>query len=140
MKITILLPFLLVAFSCQNSTDIEPQVIMAPTVNLNDSSGKVLHHVFFWLKNPESESDKLLLKEGLQTLSQIPQVKNLQIGEPASTVKRDVVVNDWQVSELMTFDSSEDQDAYQLDPVHLAFVENYSHLWVKVVVYDMRLD
>ena len=28
------------------------------------------------------------------------------------------------------------QDAYQIDPIHLAFVENYKHLWTKVVVYD----
>ena len=51
----------------------------------NISSKKVIHHVFFWLKNPNSEADKLKLKEGLKTLEAIKEVKKLYIGEPAST-------------------------------------------------------
>ena len=101
---------------------------------------KVIHHVFFWLKNPHSEADKIKLKEGLKTLETIKEVKKLYIGEPASTLKRDVVVTDYQVTEMMFFDSAKDQDIYQVHPTHKAFVDNYSHLWEKVVVYDMLVD
>jgi hypothetical protein len=101
---------------------------------------QVVHHVFFWLKNPDSVEDKLKLKEGLKTLESIREVKKLLIGEPASTLKRDVVVNDWQVTEIMYFDSIEDQDTYQTHPTHQAFVEQYSHLWDRVVVYDTLVD
>ena len=104
------------------------------------AQGAVLHHVFFWLKDPNSTQDKALLKEGLATLRAIGEVQQLMIGDLASTLKRDVVVNDWQVSELMVFKNSADQDAYQSHPIHAAFVEQYSHLWEKVVVYDMRVD
>lgn len=100
----------------------------------------IIHHVFFWLKNSSSESDKKTLITGLKTLEAIPQVKKLLIGTPASTEKREVVDNSFQVSELMYFDSIEDQDTYQAHPIHLAFVAQYGHLWEKVLVYDMTVE
>ncbi|MBZ4192006.1 Dabb family protein [Niabella beijingensis] len=101
---------------------------------------QIIHHVFFWLKHPESEDDKKALIEGLKTLKAVPQVRQLLIGTPASTVKRDVVDNSFQVSEMMYFNSTKDQDDYQEHPVHKAFVEKCSHLWERVVVYDMIVD
>ena len=94
------------------------------------------HHVFFWLKNPESKEDLAKLIEGLKTLRKIETVRQLHIGVPASTEKRDVVDNSYSVSELMFFDDVEGQDVYQVHTIHKAFVENYSSLWEKVVVYD----
>ena len=100
-------------------------------------SGQVVHHVFFWLKQQGSKADREQLIEGLRTLTGIKVIKQLLIGLPASTEKRDVVDNSYDVSELMYFDNVADQDAYQVHPIHKAFVEKYSHLWEKVVVYDM---
>jgi hypothetical protein len=37
---------------------------------------------------------------------------------------------------LVLFKDKADQDAYQVDPIHLKFVEQYAHLWSRVVVYD----
>ena len=96
----------------------------------------VIHMVYFWLKNPESEEDQAQLIAGLKSLAAIPQVKKLHVGKPASTLKRDVIDNSFHVSELMMFDSVADQDAYQTHPLHLKFVETHSHLWQKVVVHD----
>jgi len=95
------------------------------------------HHVFFWLKDPSSAADRDKLVEGLKTLSGIPIIRELHVGVIASTEKRDVVDTSWQVSELMFFDNVADQAAYQQHPIHLDFVKNYSHLWTKVVVYDV---
>jgi hypothetical protein len=64
----------------------------------------------------------------------------LATGEPASTMKREVVVSDWDVSETMYFESTEDQDVYQNDPLHQAFIKEYGYLWKKVAVYDIRID
>ncbi|NCI46438.1 Dabb family protein [Sediminibacterium soli] len=97
---------------------------------------QLVHHVFFWLKNPDSVQDRDKLVEGLRTLAQIPTIKKLHIGVLASTEKRDVVDTSWQVSELMFFDDLAGQATYQTHPAHLAFVEKYSHLWARVVVYD----
>lgn len=99
---------------------------------------QLVHHVFFWLKNPASVEDRDKLIEGLQTLSAISVIQKLHIGIPASTEKRDVIDASWGVSELMIFDNVEDQKTYQSHPVHLEFIKNYSNLWDKVVVYDVE--
>jgi Stress responsive A/B Barrel Domain len=104
---------------------------------MQHSNSLVVHHVFFWLKNSGSAADAAELIEGLGTLTGIAGVKQLLIGKPASTEKREVVDNSYDVSELMYFDSVSDQDAYQAHPIHKAFVEKYGHLWTKVIVYDM---
>jgi hypothetical protein len=96
----------------------------------------VVHHVFFWLKNPASTEDRDQLVTGLKTLAGIPLIKELYVGILANTEKRDVVDASWQVSELMFFHDLQSQGSYQQHPIHLDFVKNYSHLWEKVVVYD----
>ncbi len=120
---------------CQGAPEQPPQ-----SDDVAAQSGQIIHHVFFWLNNPDSESDKQQLIEGLNTLGSIDEVKVILVGTPASTIKREVVDNSFDVSELMIFDSVEAQDAYQVHPIHAEFVENYSHLWERVVVYDMILN
>lgn len=97
---------------------------------------QLIHHVFFWLKNPNSKEDQQKLIEGLRTLEKIETIRKLHIGIPASTEKRDVVDNSYHVSEVMFFDDVEGQNVYQVHALHKKFVEQYSHLWAKVLVYD----
>ena len=59
---------------------------------------KLVHHVFFWLKNPESKEDLAKLLAGLRTLAQIETVRGSHFGVPASTEKRDVVDNSFSAS------------------------------------------
>ncbi|TWI84085.1 Dabb family protein [Chitinophaga japonensis] len=96
----------------------------------------VVHHVFFWLKNPGSKEDRDKLVAGVKTLAKIKTVRELHVGVVASTEKREVVDNSWAVSELMFFSDLEGQAAYQTDPIHLEFIKNCEHLWEKVIVYD----
>ena len=97
---------------------------------------QLVHHVFFWLKNPNSKEDQQKLIEGLRTLSKIETIKKMHIGIPAGTEKRDVVDNSYHVSELMFFDDLEGQNVYQVHAIHKKFVADYSHLWERVLVYD----
>jgi hypothetical protein len=94
-----------------------------------------IHHVFFWLKNPERKEDAFQLIEGLKKLSAAPTIKDFHIGIPAAT-NREVIDNSYAVSWLLLFKNKEDQDIYQTDPMHLKFIEECSHLWNKVIVYD----
>lgn len=94
------------------------------------------HQVFFWLRNPTSEEDRAKLVAGLEKLRAISVVKALYIGVPAATEERSVVDHSFSVSELMLFESKEDQLAYQLHPLHEAFVAECERLWSKVLVYD----
>ncbi len=97
---------------------------------------QVIHHVFFWLKNSDSKDDLNKLLEGLQTLKKIETIRQIHIGVPASTEVRPVIDSSYHASELMFFDDVAGQKVYQDHPIHQKFVENYSHLWSKVIVYD----
>lgn len=96
----------------------------------------VVHHVFFWLKNPGATEDLEKLLAGLRTLKEIETVRQMHIGVPASTEKRDVVDNSYSASELLYFDDLAGQKIYQDHPVHQKFIADCAHLWEKVIVYD----
>ena len=97
---------------------------------------KLVHHVFFWLKNPSSKEDLGRLLTGLRTLTKIETVRGAHFGVPATTEKRDVVDNSFSASEILFFDDTAGQKTYQDHPIHKKFVEDCSHLWERVVVYD----
>jgi hypothetical protein len=97
---------------------------------------KLVHHVFFWLKKPESKEDLARLLEGLRTLAKIESVRGAHFGVPASTEKREVVDNSYSASEFLFFDDLAGQKTYQDHAIHKKFVADCSHLWERVVVYD----
>ena len=109
----------------------------AVPVPLQADKKQLVHHVFFWLKNPDSIEDRDKLVEGVKTLSKIESIRKIHVGVLASTEKRDVVDTSWQVSELMFFDDTVGQKTYQDHPIHQAFIKNYGHLWARVIVYDV---
>jgi hypothetical protein len=98
----------------------------------------VVHHVFFWLKNPKSKEDLNRLLTGLRTLGGIETVKAIHIGVPAETEQRGVVDASYSASEILFFDDVAGQNAYQVHPIHKKFVADCEHLWEKVVVYDVK--
>jgi hypothetical protein len=92
-----------------------------------------VHHVHFWLKD---KADKQHLIDGLNTLQPITHIRDIHIGLPANT-NRDVIDRSYDVSLLLLFDTPASQDAYQTDPTHVHFAENYAKpLCSKVVVQD----
>lgn len=101
-----------------------------------ENASQLVHHVFFWLKNPDSKEDLNKLVEGINSLKKIKTLRLCKVGTPAGTEQRDVVDSSYQVSLLTVFDDVKGHDAYQVDPVHTAFVKNYAHLWSKVIVFD----
>ena len=94
-----------------------------------------IHHVFFWLKEPDNQIHQQQLIEGLQKLSVVSTIKSFHIGKHAAT-NRGVIDASYSLSWLLTFDNGAGQDSYQVDPIHLNFVKECSHLWERVVVYD----
>lgn len=92
-----------------------------------------VHHVHFWLKD---KTDKQRLIDGLNTLLPITHIRQIHIGVPAETF-RDVVDRSYDVSLLLLFDTPEAQQAYQVDPTHEIFANEYAKpLCSKVVVQD----
>lgn len=98
----------------------------------------VVHHVFFWLKNPQSKEDLAKLLAGLRTLGGIETVKAIHVGVPAETEQRGVVDASYSASEILFFDDVAGQNAYQVHPIHKKFVADCEHLWERVVVYDVK--
>jgi hypothetical protein len=92
-----------------------------------------VHHVHFWLKNKE---DQAKLIEGLNTLVPITHIRDMHIGVPADT-NRNVIDRSYDVSLLLLFDDLAAEEAYQFDPTHVIFAEQYAKpLCAKVVVQD----
>ena len=91
-----------------------------------------VHHVYFWLKAP---GDPEALVAGLRRLTAAPDILWSHIGLPAES-ERGVVDDSYSVSWLVFFADKAAQDRYQIDPIHLKFVEDCSPLWERVVVYD----
>lgn len=104
-------------------------------MNQNFAQNIFVHHVLFYLKNPNSTSDKNKLLEGLKKLATIECIRFSDIGTPAAT-HRSVIERDYTYSWLCIFNNAEEEEVYQKHPIHDEFRNNYSHLWEKVVIYD----
>ena len=96
-----------------------------------------VHHVYFWLKAPGDAHAREALLAGLRSLSTVPEVLWSHIGIPAEG-ERGVVDDSYSVSWLVFLADKAAEDRYQVDPIHLKFVEDCSHLWERVVVYDTQ--
>ncbi|MGY5850959.1 Dabb family protein [Salegentibacter sp. F14] len=94
------------------------------------------HVVYFYLNNPDNPGDRAAFESSLKKfLDNSLYAKTKFIGIPAET-PRDVVDNSYTYSLILSFPSKEIQDKYQKEPAHLVFIEESSHLWKKVQVYD----
>jgi catechol 2,3-dioxygenase-like lactoylglutathione lyase family enzyme len=98
--------------------------------------GKFVHSVYFWLNNPDDETEKTEFISALtEFISKSQYVSSYHIA-PAAGTPRDVVDNTYTYNLVCTFESAELQDLYQQENVHKEFIEKASHLWKKVQIYD----
>lgn len=95
-----------------------------------------VHVVYFWLNDPNNDSDRKDFEEALYTLLESSEFTQTNFVGTPPKASRDVVDDSYSYCLILTFDSAEAQESYQTEPVHLAFIENASHLWNKVIVYD----
>ena len=147
MKHLLLLLLTLTSFACDTSeletriTDIETKLentkaaLAEAETALADSPG-LIHSVFFWLREDLSEADEAAFMAGAESLKAISTIKSCYIGPPAPTEERGVVDDSYSYALIVHFQNVAGQDAYQIDPIHLKFVEDHQDKWTKVVVYD----
>lgn len=142
MRNLILLSFSLILLcstlqSCKqkdNSSD-QKANIDAPKTETKIVSPGFVHAVYFWLKKDNPELVKEFIDEGLPKLAKVPSIQSVTWGPPAGT-PREVVDNSYDLAWIVNFANAEDQDAYQVDPLHLEFVEKYKSIFDRVQVYD----
>jgi hypothetical protein len=94
-----------------------------------------VHAVYFWLKKDNPELLDEFINEALPKLAEVPSIQSVIWGPPAGT-PRAVVDNSYDIAWIVNFASAADQDAYQIDSLHLEFVEKYGSLFEKVQIYD----
>jgi hypothetical protein len=96
----------------------------------------LVHSVYFWLKPDLSEAQRAAFFTALQTLGTVPGVQNFHHGRPAGVPPRPVVDRTFDHAITCVFADVAAHDAYQVHPVHLAFVEVGKPLWARVQIYD----
>ena len=96
------------------------------------------HVVIFWTK-PEVSNAADLLVEGVERyLRPIPGVRVFHVGRMVQS-ERAVVDQSYQVALNLCFDDKAAQDAYQVHPSHLEFVERvFKPVCARAVIYDFE--
>ncbi len=114
------------------------------TENYNTTSMNVIsefnsayaHTVYFWLKNPGSQTDRDdFLRSLKKFMNNSKYARTCFIGSPPEA-SRDVVDGSFTYSLIVSFTSAEAQEMYQKEEAHAIFIEESADLWEKVIVYD----
>ncbi len=123
--------------SCRQNENNNNQEVNNPAEISKESiaTPKFVHAVYFWLKKDNPELVNEFLNDGLPKLAKVPSIQSVSWGPPAGT-PREVVDNSYDLAWIVNFASAEDQDKYQVDPLHVEFVEKYKLIFEKVQVYD----
>ena len=96
------------------------------------------HVVVFWTK-PESQNSAAKLLAGAEKyLRPIPGVRSFHVGRMVPS-QRPVVDQSYQIALNLIFDTKQQQDDYQVHPLHLDFVEKVFKVHcTRAVVYDFE--
>lgn len=139
MRNTYLFGLLLFALlpACQEA--VVEEKIVEKIVEVPQAAPGMIHTVYFWLKPDVTAAERQQLLDELNKLKEIQGVQRTFIGPPSATEERGVVDNTYSYAFILWFKDVEAQNAYQIDPIHLAFVEKNKHLWAKVIVYDSEV-
>ena len=96
------------------------------------------HHVYFWLEEGrQNAADRTDFENALAGLFEMNLVAGGRWAVPAEVEIRPVVDQSWDYALSMQFATLEDHNAYQVHPMHKAFIEAYRDWWAKVLVTDL---
>lgn len=96
----------------------------------------LVHTVYFWLKPELTAQQRADFRKGVESLAGIKAVDRIYVGTPAATTKRPIIDDSYAVALTVLCKDLAAHDAYQVDPIHLKFIENFKTFWSKVQIYD----
>lgn len=96
----------------------------------------LVHAVYFWLKPDLTSEGRAAFRAGLESLRKVNTISTVYIGTPAALPERPVVDRSYSFALVIVFKDGAAHDAYQIDPIHKAFVQNCQQYWTRVQIYD----
>jgi hypothetical protein len=96
----------------------------------------LVHTVYFWLKPELTAAQRAEFRRGVESLSGIKAVDAVYVGTPAPTEKRPIIDDSYSVALTVMCRDVAAHDAYQVDPLHLAFINSFKSFWSRVQIYD----
>lgn len=96
----------------------------------------LVHTVYFWLKPELTTAQRAEFRAGVESLAGIAAVEAIYVGTPAATQKRPVIDDSYSVALTVLCHDLAAHDAYQVDPIHLAFINTFKAFWNRVQIYD----
>jgi hypothetical protein len=96
----------------------------------------LVHTVYFWLKPELTAPQRADFRRGVESLGRIPSVHQAYVGTPAPTERRPIIDDSYSVALTVICRDVAAHDAYQVDPIHLAFIEQFKTFWSKLQIYD----
>jgi hypothetical protein len=94
------------------------------------------HCVYFWLKPELTANQRAEFRRGVESLKEIKSIEKVSVGVPAGTTRRPVIDSSYDVALIVECKDVAAEGAYQVDPLHLAFVEKFKTFWTRVQIYD----
>jgi hypothetical protein len=96
----------------------------------------LIHSVYFWLKPELTAAQRAEFLTALKALQEVPSVKEFHLGRPAAVTDRPVVDKTFDYGITCVFENLDAHNAYQVHPLHVAFVNTGKPLWSRVQIYD----
>lgn len=99
----------------------------------------LMHSVYFWLNDDVDEAGRREFREAAQALEAVSTVQKLFVGPAADTEEPGITDNTFDLALIVWYKNRADYDAYQVDPLHKAFVESQKAKFKQVKVMDNNL-
>ncbi len=96
----------------------------------------LVHTVYFWLKPELTAAQRADFRRGVESLGGIKAVAKCYVGTPAPTEKRPIIDDTYSVALTVICQDVAAHDAYQVDPIHQAFINAFKTFWNRVQIYD----
>ena len=96
----------------------------------------LVHTVYFWLKPELTPAQLADFRRGVESLGGIKAVDKIYVGTPAATERRPIIDASYSYALTVVCKDVAAHDAYQVDPIHLAFVAAFKTFWTRVQIYD----
>lgn len=140
-NILILTVFIFAFANCTAQRDTKPNEQKPVEMSVVESDvalevTPLIHTVYFWLTDDLPIRRKKEFEQALEDLSKVPSIDKFYWGVPAKTADRDVTEKSYDYAINVFFKSVADEAAYQIDPLHLKFVEENKAIFKEVIVYD----